>query len=610
MWADLSAEWSAPKKADIQEYIYTLPDRSGGFGGINMKKTTITALTFVITLTNNISPLMASAAQKYTADDLKALAGSLHGNAAITQEQDIISDKTIDVFDLIAMRSTFTESSGEFAETAVPANSNYAKLIGRNYISDGITWLVQSGSAVEFNITGKSAEIELAGDSAINNSKDHQSRFAVLADDEIIVDDTMSTKSRKIELFSGDKSRTAKVKVIHLSEANNGAVGVKSITANSDAAVPITPTAKKDLKIEFIGDSITCAYGVEGANQNESFKTTTENFMKSYAYLTAEKLNADYSAVCYSGYGIVSGYTGSGVKNSDSLVPPIYKNIGHFGDYAKPWDFSADKNDVVVINLGTNDSGYTGTDTKKMSEYQSEYVKFLGTVRKCNPDAYIICTVGTMGAESLYPYLENAVKEFSEANNDSKISCYLSAVQNQADGLGSDWHPSPVTQQKSAYTLADKICQVLGIESDQIGIDVAKDAVYSFAANESIGAGASVFYSEYDKSYWVSVGNGGEKPDDVSVLLSDFELRKGGKYHLSFSCTADKDKELPLTIRSSSDKSKIFYSGVFIGTGDKTSFEADFVSDGNENNAEFVVDVGGKNYYSVVLYGVTLEKTA
>lgn len=575
-----------------------------------MKKTHIAILTFVITLTNIASLSTASAAQQYTADDLKALAGSLHGNAEMTQEQDINKDKVIDVFDLIAMRSSFSASSGQFTETIVHATSNYTKLIGRNYISDGITWLVQSGSAAEFNVTARSAEIELAGDSSVNNNKDHQSRFAVLVDDEVVIDDTMSTKSRKIELFSGDSTRTARVKVIHLSEANNGAVGIKSITANSNTAVPITPTAKKDLKIEFIGDSITCAYGVEGANQNENFKTTTENFMKSYAYLTAEKLNADYSAVCYSGYGIVSGYTGSGVKNADSLVPPVYENIGHFGDYAKPWDFSADKNDVVVINLGTNDSGYTGTDTKKMAEYQSEYVKFLGTVRKCNPDAYIICTVGTMGAESLYPYLENAVKEFSEANKDSKISCYLSAVQNQADGLGSDWHPSPITQQKSAYTLADKICQVLGIESDQVGLDVAKDAVYSFTANESVGAGASVFYSEYDKSYWVSVGNGGEKSDDVSVILSDFELRKGGKYHLSFNCTADKDKELPLTIRSSSDKSKIFYSGVFIGTGDKTPFEADFTSEGSEKNAEFVVDVGGKNYYSVVLYGVSLEKTA
>ena len=45
---------------------------------------------------------------------------------------------------------------------------------------------------------------------------------------------------------------------------------------------------KKKLSIEIIGDSITAAYGVEGLNQYENFKTTTENFSKYYAYLTVK----------------------------------------------------------------------------------------------------------------------------------------------------------------------------------------------------------------------------------------------------------------------------------------------------------------------------------
>ena len=73
----------------------------------------------------------------------------------------------------------------------------------------------------------------------------------------------------------------------------NGAIGVKNISVTSDLLTPISPEPEKPLSIEFIGDSITCAYGVEGQSSSEPFKTSTENFMKSYAYLTAQKLNAD-----------------------------------------------------------------------------------------------------------------------------------------------------------------------------------------------------------------------------------------------------------------------------------------------------------------------------
>jgi len=113
---------------------------------------------------------------------------------------------------------------------------------------------------------------------------------------------------------------------LHLSEANNGPVGVSTITVGSDSVLPIAPTSKKPLHIEFVGDSITCAYGVEGKDQYEDFKTTTENFLKSYAYLTAQKLDADYSTACYSGYGVVSSYSSDGVRRTDGIMSEHYDN--------------------------------------------------------------------------------------------------------------------------------------------------------------------------------------------------------------------------------------------------------------------------------------------
>ena len=422
-----------------------------------MKKRIAAVIAFVMTISAATASVFA--AQKYSADDLKSIASALHGTSEMTDGQDINGDGIVDVFDLIAMRKAMNGSTGEFVTSDITINAETARTTGRNYESGGVYWLVHSGSAVEFTVNARSAEIELAGDNSINNSPNYRSRYAVLVDGEIITDATMSEKSAKVELFSGEEARTATVKIIHLSEANDGAIGVKNITVDSDAVSPVVPTEEKKYRIEFIGDSITCAYGVEGKDQYESFKTTTENFMKSYAYIAAEKLDMDYSAVSYSGFGIISGYTSNGNINSTSLVPPLYEYIAG-GNYYKPWDFSK-KNDIVVINLGTNDGSYCNKNASKMSVFRTEYAKFLEKVRQYNPDAYIICTLGTMGVNELYPYLEGAVEDYVKASGDTKISCYESPVQDMMnDGLGSDWHPSPITQQKSADLLVEKINEV------------------------------------------------------------------------------------------------------------------------------------------------------
>lgn len=49
--------------------------------------------------------------------------------------------------------------------------------------------------------------------------------------------------------------------------------------------------------MEFIGDSITCGYGVDDPDKEHHFKTATEDVTKAYAYKTALALNADYSMV-------------------------------------------------------------------------------------------------------------------------------------------------------------------------------------------------------------------------------------------------------------------------------------------------------------------------
>ena len=549
-----------------------------------------------------IAGTTAYAAKNYTAKDLKGLNDYILGKSGTAE--DVNNDGAVDVFDMIEMRKAFSDS-GELSESLIPATEENVKFMGRNYCDDNdVTWLVQSGSAVEFNVSAQSAEVTIYGDDNINNDEKYRPRYAVIVDGEIILDEVMSEKEKTVELFSGKENRTAEVKIIHLSEANNGTVGVGNIKVNSTSSIPVSPLPEKDLLIEFVGDSITCAYGVEGASAYENFKTSTENFMKSYAYLTAQKLNADYSAVSYSGHGIVSGYSQDGSINTESLVPPVYDKIGKIKPYDVEWNFKR-KPDVIVINLGTNDDTYVSKDFEKRSqEYTDAYTDFLGDIFSKSPDSYIICTVGTMGCQEMYPCIEDAVKNFKEKYNSDKIMCYESAVQNMNDGLGSDWHPNAITQQNSAYVLSDKICQALGIESDQIGLDLAADASYSLEKADNVNV--SDYFSDYDKSYHITTVNGGDDINSIKAHVKGIELKKGGEYDLSFTIDTSEGQEIPFSIVGSDGT--VYAENVFVGTGGKSSFSDKFTAPVNDSSAELVFCMGGADNLRVSLYDVKMVK--
>ena len=157
----------------------------------------------------------ATAVSGYSVSDLKKLENAVLGKERVTAEMDLTGDNMVDSFDLVAMRKNFT-SMGEFKETAFTATEDNVKYTGRNYYDGKTAWLVQSGSAVEFIVNAKSAEVTITGDYSVNNDEKYRPRYAVIVDGEIIFDDIMSEKTKTVKLFEGKTSRTADVKIIHL----------------------------------------------------------------------------------------------------------------------------------------------------------------------------------------------------------------------------------------------------------------------------------------------------------------------------------------------------------------------------------------------------------
>jgi len=243
---------------------------------------------------------------------------------------------------------------------------------------------------------------------------------------------------------------------------------------------PLTP---RKLKIEFIGDSITSGEGLGGGPDEWDWIPQFFVGSSTYAAQTARKLNADFSVVSQSGWGICWGWDG----NRNSKIPPYYEQIcGLCGsDYhkslgtQKAYDFKGGS-DFVVVNLGTNDNGAfyqppwqqndkykltlneDGTVNEKDSEIIIEGVKdFLKAIRRNNPNAIIIWVYGMIKLQLVPPLIQIAVEEYIFESGDKRVYTLeldaMEDVEKLEEDKGSRAHPGPKTHLLAAYKLSDFI---------------------------------------------------------------------------------------------------------------------------------------------------------
>lgn len=353
------------------------------------------------------------------------------------------------------------------AETMVfEPTAEYVKPIGRTVFEDGLRYMSMSGSGVEFDCEGEWADVQLAAESERFNSI-HQPRVAVLVNGVTVFDRRLTNNDTHVRVDLGSCGGRAVVRVLKLSESMYSFFAVGDITVRGKR--PIAPTAPKRLKLEFIGDSITSGFGIDEPNKNGAFSTATENFSKTYAYMSSSDLNADYSAVSYAGYGVLSGFSNAGEK-SDAVFFDKYDraiDIKSFGgeNSKAEWSFEFFVPDIVVINLGTNDASYCRTTERRM-RFVGEYKRLLSLVREKNPEAYILCVLGDMN-NSLYPYIEQAAQEHSLESGDSRLECTKINFNIAQNGSVITGHPNEKANRSAADDLTAKIREI--VERERVG---------------------------------------------------------------------------------------------------------------------------------------------
>ncbi|MBQ7566501.1 MAG: S-layer homology domain-containing protein [Oscillospiraceae bacterium] len=201
----------------------------------------------------------------------------------------------------------------------------------------------------------------------------------------------------------------------------------------------IKPTKANDLYIEFIGDSITagcCVSGEPGSLYHSG--------SQSYAFFTAQKLNADYALIAKGSQGFREEKWQKGVSVDEMFL------------YQNPWVNKTDKAvrartpDIFVMAMGQND-----TEETPDTPYHDRMSAFVKLVRQTlGPKTKIVLIYGMMTSKHT-----GTVEQVCEELGGAASGYYVFRMPTLNNGAGSSAtatkHPSGADNQISSDALVE-----------------------------------------------------------------------------------------------------------------------------------------------------------
>lgn len=337
------------------------------------------------------------------------------------------------------------------ASVTIPANDPLIEYTGRIDFTDPLApRFSYSGISVRAAFQGKSIAVRL-------NDEGSQNFYNVLIDHSVV---------KRIQTIAGWQTYTIsttltdtihEIEIFKLTELSFGKTRFGGFVLEDGKAL-VELTNQRTRMIEFIGNSITCGYGNEGAN-GQQFGPTTENHFLTYAGYTSRNFNARHLAVCKSGIGIYRNYGGPATGNADNMTN-YYQRIFLY-DAAPLYNFTQ-KPDLVCIDLGTNDFSTSQGDSAR---YVSKYFELIRTIQQKYNGMDVLCLVGPMmGGNDLLRvkrYLSFVADSASKYNN-GKVSFFEMSQQTGSLGIGIDWHPTVAQHLQNAKELTAYISKLKG----------------------------------------------------------------------------------------------------------------------------------------------------
>lgn len=241
-------------------------------------------------------------------------------------------------------------------------------------------------------------------------------------------------------------------------EGEQGRTTIHAFVLSSHGEL-LPAAARRERLIEFIGDSLTCGFGTEGASKDDPFLPQTENCDLSYACVLARLFDADYTLVAHSGRGLVRNYAD---PEPISAAGTLNHRVGNRFDECDSirWDYAAARTpDAVVVNLGSND--FSTRPHPSAEQFIAGYERLVSHLRRVYGAVPIVCVAPRVEAEVL-SYIQQFVRR--SGDRQLHVAALLPDYCNDGSDLGSCGHPNRAGQRKMAMLIAPYLSTATGWE--------------------------------------------------------------------------------------------------------------------------------------------------
>ena len=341
---------------------------------------------------------------------------------------------------------------------------------GRNAMTDDKVTFINTLSGFETTFVGKELKAKMIG--TLGDSYyipcPQTISIRVYVDDDtegkivkvpLTASSTAEVIPQEIVLAEFETSGTHTVKVQKVNYERRGYIEMTELYGPT-SFVEKVDTRKKAL---ILGDSITVGCGINGKGSNDSYENEDGTLTYAAQFVNANNLNAQL--ICITGISL-----GAPVFWRRTMAD-IYKQYSY--SYATEYDLSEFVPDIILINLGTNDSGALQTQPNQYGDYRTAEDVYNGAMtiisglREVYKTSTMLFTFGMMGYDNVVASsIQRALSDYSlTINNEFKsLQAYMKYDVSETSPTYAG-HPTPICHKKAFNQINnnDLIKKALGL---------------------------------------------------------------------------------------------------------------------------------------------------
>ncbi len=353
-------------------------------------------------------------------------------------------------------------------DEAITLDAQNVTVLGRAEVTDHGIAVYTTGAGIAFYADG-------AGDMTLTVSASRLKSYTVqcfgvfvdgVRQERVTVDGIQQETTATVTVAQGLEAGLHRVEIVRETEETYGSCVMEAIGFDGT----LSPVAASPLLIEFVGDSLTCGYASNTADDPDKGKDVEhplwEVGTQTYAYRAAAALGADFQSVCASGYGVAAGW------NADRVTLPDMYGYASYYHSDNKWSFERQA-DVIVINLGSNDNSRKGIYGLSDEDVVAKMKAFMEQVREKNPDAVIVWASGLDGTH----FSDGLKASIAELGGEDAGYYYCELPKGTSGGAG---HPSLEEHAAAGDALVTFLTEK-GIVADYqealVSVETAKEAL-------------------------------------------------------------------------------------------------------------------------------------